>query len=85
MNTEENKTKEYLISVLDEYFDRGVDKKKFIDVNRIPLICQDIFNIHKDIGEIKENQKEMQDNVKWVVRLIIGAVILAGIAMILKR
>ena len=77
MNPQEQQTKEYLLLVLDEYFNRGVDKKKFIDVNRIPLICQDISNMHKSISKI-------EDNIKWVVRLIIGAVILAGIALILK-
>ncbi len=76
--------KEEMLNVLDEYFTRGVDKKKFIDTSRIPLICQDIKTIHEDIKEVKETQKEMQDNVKWGVRLILGAVVLAFISLLFK-
>ena len=76
MNNPENKN--YLLDVLDEYFNRGVDKKKFIDVNRIPLICQDISSIHKSIEKI-------EDNVTWIVRLIIGAVLLGLIAILIKK
>lgn len=65
---------EKLINALENYFGR---EKKFIDTSRIPLICQDISNIHRDLNEIK-------DNITWIVRLIIGAVLLALIALVLK-
>lgn len=74
----EKETKEYMLGILDEYFNRGVDRKKFIDVNRIPLICQDINSMHKSIEKI-------EDNMTWIVRLILGAIILAVIAMIIKK
>jgi hypothetical protein len=69
--------KDEMLTILDEYFNRGVDKKKFVDVSRIPLICQDISNIHKSLEKI-------EDNVSWVVKLIVGAVLLGLIALILK-
>lgn len=67
-----------MLTTLDEYFNRGIDKKKFIDVNRIPLICQDISNIHADIKEIK-------GTMNWITRLIIGAVVLALLGMVLVK
>lgn len=72
---EENRKQEMLV-ILDEYFNRGVDKKKFIDVNRIPLICQDISNIHKSLDKI-------ESSLDWAVKIVIGAVILALLGMIL--
>lgn len=73
----QTRQKQEMLDVLDAYFNAGVDKKKFIDVSRIPLICQDIKVIHSSIEKI-------DSNVTWVVRLIIGAVLLAGVAMIFK-
>lgn len=69
--------KEELLDTLDEYFSRGVDRKKFIDVNRIPLICQDISNIHKSISKIEEY-------ISWLIKLVVGGVVLALLAMIFK-
>lgn len=72
-----SRERDELTKTLDDYFSGGVQNKKFVDVSRIPLICQDISVMHGDIAEIK-------DSIKWVTRLIIGAVLLATIAMILK-
>lgn len=72
-----HRQKEEMLDILDEYFNRGVDKKKFIDVARIPLICQDISTIHRDLSNIKEY-------IEWAVKLVIGAIILGAIAMLFK-
>ena len=53
------------------------EKGRYVDVTRIPLICQAIVGIDKRLGGIEDNQK-------WVTRLIIGAVIAALLALILK-
>lgn len=68
--------KEEFKKILEDYFNQGVDKKKFINTDRIPLICQDISNIHSDIRDIKDNQT-------WLVRLIIGAIVLALLGLVL--
>ena len=75
---EQKKQRDEMLDILDEYFNRGVDKKKFIDVNRIPLICQDISNIHIAL-------KKIEDNVTWIVRLIIGAVVTALIGLVIMN
>ena len=64
--------KQQMLDVLEEYFGR---EKKFINTDRIPLICQDISNIHKDIAGIK-------NTIDWVTKIIIGAVILALLGVI---
>lgn len=98
MNKRETETEEYMLRILDKYFSRGIQKKKFIDVSRIPLICQDISNIHrditevkggisdhkKDISDLKDDTKEVQDNIKWGVRLILGALIAGFVTMLFK-
>lgn len=73
----EQNNKQDLKEALEEYFSRGVDEKRFVDVSRIPLICQDISNIHESLADIK-------DNITWIVRLVIGAVLLALLAMVFK-
>jgi hypothetical protein len=40
------------------------------------------FNEH--VADDKEFQDGMSDNLKWITRLIIGAVVLGGIGMIIK-
>lgn len=77
MTHRENETRDDIVGALDEYFNRGVDKKKFLDVSRIPLICQDIKQIRDDLEELK-------DSHKWVSRVVIGAVIVGVVTMILK-
>lgn len=81
METEQSlrqeRQKQEMLAVLNEYFDAGVEKKKFIDTSRIPLICQDIKVIHQSIEKIDAN-------VTWIVRLIIGAVLLGLVGMLIK-
>lgn len=52
-------------------------QKKFIDITRIPLICKDISDMKTRIGNI-------DDNLKWGVRIVLGAVIVAVIGLVLK-
>ena len=42
-------TDERTIKIIKEYFDEGEERKRFIDVNRIPFICQDIKSIKDDL------------------------------------
>ncbi len=49
-----------MMSVLEEFFQRGVEDKKFIDINRIPFICDDIRGIHSALKEINQNMDKMQ-------------------------
>lgn len=46
-----------------------------LDTSAIPLICNKIENIQESIAKI-------EDNFKWGTRVVIGAVILALMAMI---
>ena len=46
-------------------------------VRRIPILCTNVENMHVMIGEMK-------DNITWATRIVVGAVILAGLALIIK-
>jgi flagellar hook-associated protein FlgK len=45
-------------------------------VQRIPILCTEINTIHKNIETIN-------DNMKWAVRIVLGAVVLAVMKVIL--
>jgi hypothetical protein len=53
------------------------DKGTYANIVRIPLICQDLKTLRGDVSDIK-------DNIKWAVRVVIGAVILALLALVLR-
>lgn len=68
---------EYLAQVLREVLEKGKNQGRYIDIGRIPFICAQIETIHERIEKI-------DDSISWVAKLIIGAVILAVIALIIK-
>ena len=47
-------------------------------IKRIPFICRDILDMKEDISNIN-------GNIKWGVRLVVGAVILALIYVVLPK
>lgn len=69
---------EYLAQVLREVLDKGKAQGKYIDIGRIPFICDHIETTDKRLEKI-------EDNITWGVRVIIGAVITLAIALIFKR
>lgn len=70
-------TTETIVDALKKVFDSEVESGQFIDVRKIPLICLKIVDINKQIDSIN-------DSIKWVVRLIIGATILGILALLFK-
>lgn len=70
----------------------NVGNKRFIDVNRIPLICLSITNICKDVSEIKEmianNRKESDAQHESFVKkggeyMLIRSIVFGGVALVL--
>ena len=57
--------------------DDGQGRKRFVDISRVPLICQAILGID-------ERLKTMEGNLTWGVRIVIGAFIVALTALVLK-
>lgn len=53
-------------------------QKRFIDITRIPLICNTIISVESRLESIEDNQK-------WVTRLILGGVILAVLAQVIPH
>src|SRR5688572_19817461 len=65
-----------LSGALRDVFGEKENSGRFIDTSRIPLICQDIKGIHGSLDEIN-------DTMKWITRLIVGAVITALLGLVI--
>lgn len=79
------KTKEALLEGLKEVFGGGEDHETGemrVLVKRIPILCTNIENMHEQLGEMKDAIKETNDNIKWGIRVVLGAVILAILKLI---
>lgn len=61
---DEHKMTRSLSEALRQVFGENQDSGRFIDVTRIPLICQNINHIHENIKEITSTMKE--DREKYV-------------------
>lgn len=73
------RTKEALLDGLREVFGDGDEKdpdQMKILVRRIPILCASVIQMHEDI-------KNINGNIKWGVRIVIGAVIVAILKLVL--
>lgn len=50
---------------------------RFVNIGRVPLICQSIIGIEKRLTTI-------EGNIVWAVRIILGAVILGLLTLLFK-
>lgn len=75
LDLSDKKLSDAIAVALKDVFGEKENSGRFIDTSRIPLICQDIKGIHTELSGI-------QDNMKWIIRLIIGAVIMALLGLI---
>lgn len=72
-------TKAALLEGLKEVFGDGDEKdpdQMRILVRRIPILCTTVETMHLNLEKI-------QSNMTWIVRLIIGAVVLALLKLVL--
>lgn len=76
MQESDERMSRIMTSALKEVFGPE-DTGTFANVVRIPLICQDIKTMKTDISSIN-------DNLKWGVRIVIGAVIIALLGLLWK-
>ena len=84
-----------IAEALNIYFNQGVSKGKFIDVSRIPLICQDVHNINEELKIINEklDKKFVTKDSFWPVKtvtyslvgLIMTGFIVALISLVFKQ
>lgn len=63
---------------VEDAFSAQVLDKRYIDVSRIPLICQSIVGIDARL-------KNIEGNITWGVRIVVGAVITALIGLIIVQ
>lgn len=78
-----------LSDALRNVFDENIDTKRFIDVSRIPLICQNINGIHESIKTIESKLDdkyvtvEAFDPIRKLIYGLVGTILLAVISALL--
>ena len=64
---------EIISESLRKVFGENVESKRFVDITRIPLICQSIIGIHESLKDIKKNMVSKESF--WPVKVLVyGAV-----------
>lgn len=48
-------------NAMEKFFNRGLGNERFIDISRIPFICDDIRGIHKEVKAMRENSVTKED------------------------
>lgn len=83
----EDRNTQSLVEALRQVFGENEEAKRFVDVSRIPLICQSILQIHMDIKDIKQMNTDAQKNYItndqfWPVKSVVyGAISITLIAV----
>lgn len=79
-----------LSDALRDVFGENVQSGRFIDVTRIPLLCQSVITIHEDIKDIKEKlddkyvTKDVFNPVRAIAFGLVGAVAMAVLGKVLN-
>lgn len=82
----QEETTKYLADALREVFGENQDARRFVDVTRIPLICNSIIGIHEELKELKEIMKDShnkfvnQDQFFPVRSIVFGIAGILGVA-----
>ena len=84
-----------ITEALKEVFGKGKESQKFIDISRIPLICQSIIGIHENLKDInvkldnkfvtKESFSPVRNTVYGMIGIILTGVIIAIMSVVLKK
>jgi len=87
-----NRTRETVLSALKEVFgesDSENPQQMKVLVRRIPILCTNVEKMHDDLTDLKniakvnkDNIADINDNLRWVVRITLGAMITGIIAFI---
>lgn len=83
----DEQTKEEIKKAVIEAFSAGVDNKRYIDVSRIPLICQSIVGIDKKLDELVTKQEfwPVKTLVYGVTGLMLSGVVGALLVLVFKH
>lgn len=96
-NAQDGRIERAVARALNQEFGEKNDSKRFVNLARVPLICQSIETIHTDIREIKDMLKGLPGKyvsqesfdpykqiVKGLVSLILMGFVGALISLVLK-
>lgn len=59
----------------------GIDKK----LDHIAVDLRDTYARKTDVKEVEERVKKLNDNISWVIKIVIGAVIVAVLGLIIAK
>lgn len=80
---DEDKTIRALVAALNQVFGEKEEQQQFINLNRVPMICQQLSEIHKNIENITAMIHELQ-LVKKIVFGAVGMVIVGFFAVLIS-
>lgn len=74
-------------TAVQDAFASGVDSKRFIDISRVPLICQSIVGIDKKLSELVTQQEfwPVKTLVYGITGLMLSAVVGALLMLIFVK
>lgn len=82
----ETLTERQIEDAVGRAFGAGVDNGRYIDVSRIPLICQSIINIDKKLDELVTKQEfwPVKTLVYGITALMLSGVVGALLVLVFK-
>lgn len=92
MDDSEERTTKALADALREVFGENQDARRFVDITRIPLICQSITGIDKTLTELKDMMEKNNENfvsqdafmpIKYIVYGLVGMIMTGVIGALL--
>lgn len=73
---------------LEEFFNRGVERKQFVQTRNLPMICDDLHGVHSELKDMRENSVTKTDFLllkqqsDLTNKIVLGAVAIILVAFI---
>ena len=89
----DERTTKSLVDALRTVFGENQDARRFVDITRIPLICQSITGIHETLKELRSMMQDAEEKhvsqtefkpVKSIVFGLIGIICVGVVGALLK-
>ena len=68
--------------IIQDYFNEGEKRKRFIDTNRIPFICDDIKAIHVTNDQMSDDIKLIKQTLDLIQKIVFGFIGIVLVAMV---
>ena len=58
-DAQQERTTKALADALREVFGENIESGRFMDMQKVPLLCQSVLTIHANVAELKEMVKDL--------------------------